>query len=128
MSASSDNRPLSPHLQIYRLPLTAKLSILHRATGVFLSMGTALLAIWLVALATGGEAYACVDAVMKSWFGMLCLVGWSYALLYHLCTGIRHLIWDVGIGLENDSLKTSGPLVIVASVILTAAVWAVALL
>ncbi len=128
MSASSDNRPLSPHLQIYRPQLTSILSILHRATGVFLSLGTVLLAGWLVALASGEEAYACADAILKSWFGILCLLGWSYGLFYHLCNGVRHLIWDAGKGLEIEQVYRSGYVMVAASVILTVAAWALACL
>ena len=128
MSANTDNRPLSPHLQVYRPQLTSILSILHRATGVFLSMGTVLLAGWLVALASGEEAYACAEAVMQSWFGMLCLLGWSYALFYHLSNGVRHLIWDAGKGLEIESVYKSGYVMVASSVILTAAAWGLACL
>lgn len=126
MSANTDNRPLSPHLQVYRPQLTSTLSILHRATGVFLSLGTILLAAWLVALASGEEAWASADALLKSWFGILCLVGWSYALFYHLCNGVRHLVWDAGKALEIEAVYKSGYVMIAASVILTAAAWAVA--
>lgn len=128
MSTASDNRPLSPHLQIYRPQLTATLSILHRATGVFLSLGSLFLATWLIALATGGDTYDCVDKVLKSWFGQLCLLGWSYALFYHLCNGVRHLVWDAGKGLDIKAVYTSGYIMVAASVLLTAAAWAVACL
>lgn len=128
MSTASDNRPLSPHLQVYRLPLAANLSILHRATGVFLSLGSAFLAVWLIALATDAETYASVDAVLKSWVGKLALFAWSYALMYHLCNGVRHLVWDTGRALTIEGVNTSGYIMLAASFALTAAVWAVACL
>lgn len=128
MSTASDNRPLSPHLQVYRWQLTMALSILHRATGVFLSLGTVFLTVWLVALATDAEAYACVDAVLKSWVGKLGLFAWSYALMYHLCNGVRHLVWDAGKALTIEGVYASGYIMVAVSFVLTAAVWAVACL
>ena len=119
----SANRPLSPHLQVYKPQLTSVLSITHRATGVALAVGTLLLVWWLVAAATGESAFADVQAFIGSWFGRLLLFGWSYALFYHLCNGIRHLFWDAGKGMELDAAYSSGRLVIAASIILTAAVW-----
>lgn len=120
---ASQNRPLSPHLQVYKPQLTSVLSITHRATGVALAVGTLLLVWWLVAAATGESAFADVQAFIGSWFGRLLLFGWSYALFYHLCNGIRHLFWDAGKGMELDAAYSSGRLVIAASIILTAAVW-----
>ncbi len=128
MSTTSDNRPLSPHLQVYRPQLTSFLSIVHRATGIFLSLGSVLLAAWLIALATGGDAADCMDRVLGSWFGKLALLAWSYALFYHLCNGIRHLVWDAGKGLEIKDVYTSGYIMVIASLLLTAAAWAVAIL
>ena len=120
---ASQNRPLSPHLQVYKPQLTSVLSITHRATGVALAVGTLLLVWWLVAAATGESAFADVQAFIGSWFGRLLLFGWSYALFYHLCNGIRHLFWDAGKGMELETAYSSGRLVIAASIILTAAVW-----
>lgn len=124
----NSQRPLSPHLQVYKPQLSSVLSITHRATGVFLSIGSAFLALWLLALASGGEAWACAEAISGSWFGILCLAGWSYALFFHLCNGIRHMVWDTGRNLEMDSANKSGIFVVLASLILTAAVWAAACL
>lgn len=120
---ASQNRPLSPHLQVYKPQLTSVLSITHRATGVALAVGTLLLVWWLVAAATGESAFADVQAFIGSWFGRLLLFGWSYALFYHLCNGIRHLFWDAGKGMELDAAYASGRLVVAASIVLTAAVW-----
>ena len=120
---ASQNRPLSPHLQVYKPQLTSVLSITHRATGVALAVGTLLLVWWLVAAATGESAFEDVQAFMGSWIGRLLLLGWSYALFYHLCNGIRHLFWDAGKGMELETAYSTGRLVIAASIILTAGVW-----
>lgn len=120
------NRPLSPHLQVYRPQLTSVLSILHRATGIVLSLGTVLLAWWLLAVAAGPAAYATARAFFASWFGQLVLLGWSFALFYHLCNGIRHLFWDVGFGLDIPTAYASGRAVVAAAVALTVIVWALA--
>ena len=121
---SSGNRPLSPHLQIYRPQLTAVLSILHRLTGVALAPGTLLLVYWLVAAAAGPEAFATAQMLVGSIVGRLLLLGWTFALFYHLCNGIRHLVWDAGYGLELPDLYRSGWLVVFASGALTLGGWA----
>lgn len=118
-------RPLSPHLQIYRLPLPAILSITHRMTGVILSTGTLLLAAWMVALAQGPNSFAIAMMVVGHPIGQLVLFGYSAALFYHMCNGIRHLNWDRGAGLEIESVYRSGKFVIGAAVILTAALWSI---
>jgi succinate dehydrogenase / fumarate reductase cytochrome b subunit len=123
----TSERPLSPHLQIYRWQLTSTLSIAHRATGIALSVGTLLLTWWLIAAATGPEAYAQVQGFMSSWIGILLLIGWSYSLFYHLCNGIRHLVWDTGHGLDLKTVYQSGWTVVVASVALTLLAWGAAL-
>lgn len=99
------------------------LSILHRATGVALAVGTALLVYWLLAAAAGPEAFAEARAVIGSWFGRLLLLGWSFALFYHLLNGIRHLAWDVGRGFELGTAYATGLLVVLASVVLTLIAW-----
>lgn len=120
---SSSNRPLSPHLQVYRLPLLANLSILHRLTGVALALGTLLLTYWLVAAASGPEAFATAQSVIGSFLGRLLLFGWSFALFYHLCNGIRHLVWDAGYGFEIETAQRSGLIVVGATVLLTLLSW-----
>ena len=90
----SGSRPLSPHLQVYRPQWTMVLSISHRITGVGLSLGTLLLVYWLAAAAAGPEAFETAQEVIGSWIGRLFLFGWTFALFYHLCNGIRHLVWD----------------------------------
>lgn len=116
-------RPLSPHLQIYRPQLTSVLSITHRATGVALAVGTLMLVWWLVAAATGPEAYGVVQDFWKSWLGRFLLLGWALSFFYHLCNGIRHLFWDAGYGFELRSTYASGWLVLAATVVLTAISW-----
>lgn len=123
----TSERPLSPHLQIYRWQLTMTLSIAHRATGIALSVGTLLLVWWLVAAATGPEAYRVVQEFLGSWLGILLLVGWSLSLFYHLCAGIRHLVWDTGHGFDIKTVYQSGWTVVVASIGLTILAWGAAL-
>jgi len=121
-------RPLSPHLQIYRLPLAARLSIMHRFTGVLLSFGSCLLTYWLVALASGPKAYAMATGLLGSWIGIPILFLLSFALFYHLCNGIRHLFWDVGLGFDLKTVDISGNAVILAAGAMTILAWASALI
>ncbi len=116
-------RPLSPHLQVYRPQLTSVLSILHRLTGVALAVGTILLVYWLAAAAAGPEAYATAQGILGSWIGLIALFGWSYALFYHLCNGIRHLVWDAGFGFELDRVYATGWIVVGGSVFLQLVAW-----
>ena len=121
----SKARPLSPHLQIYRLPLPAILSITHRMTGVVLSTGTILLALWLIALAQGPEAFAMAMMAVSHPIGQIILFVYSVALFYHMCNGIRHLNWDRGSGLEIELVYRSGKITIAMALLLTALLWAV---
>ncbi len=105
-------RPLSPHLQVYRPQMTSMLSILHRGTGVFLFLGTPLLVFWLMTIAAGPAEYANLQVYFSNWFVKLVLLGWTFALFYHLCNGVRHLFWDVGRGFEMETLYRSGWLVL----------------
>jgi succinate dehydrogenase / fumarate reductase cytochrome b subunit len=123
----TDNRPLSPHLGIYRWQLTMLLSITHRATGIALSLGSFLLLYWLVALANGPQAYAQAQALIGSWLGLLILLGFSAALFFHLCNGIRHLMWDFGAGLSREEAYKSGVVVVAATLVLTILAWGVGL-
>lgn len=127
MAIDTGGRPLSPHLQVYRPQLTSLLSITHRLTGVALALGTFGLAWWLMALAGGPESYAAAQACLGSWLGKLMLFGWSFALFYHLCNGIRHLIWDAGRGLEIEAVYRSGWITLGAAAGLTVLVWLLAL-
>lgn len=125
--ATQHQRPLSPHLQVYRLPLTALLSITHRMTGVFLSFGLLVLTYWLSAAAAGPEAFKTAQGFVGSWIGLLILLGFSFALFFHLCNGIRHLFWDTGRGLSKESSASTAWLVIFAAAGLTVLVWGVGL-
>jgi succinate dehydrogenase / fumarate reductase cytochrome b subunit len=119
-------RPLAPHLQIYRWPITMGTSILHRITGVGLSAGTLLLAWWLYAASDGAESYGVFESVAGHWFGQLVLFGFTLALVYHALNGVRHLFWDAGVGFDMKSANRSGLLVYGATVITTALIWIVA--
>jgi succinate dehydrogenase / fumarate reductase cytochrome b subunit len=118
-------RPLSPHLQIYRPAFSMVMSIMHRITGAALYLGTLLVAWWLIAAATGPEAYATVSAVMNSFLGRLVLLGYTWALLHHMLGGVRHLIWDTGrgYGVKERDLLAKGTLA--GSLALTLVVWAI---
>ena len=120
---SKAGRPLSPHLTIYRWPITMTLSILHRLTGVALSAGLVILTIWLLALSIGAAAYEPVFALLGTIIGKLALVGFSFAFFFHFCNGIRHLFWDVGKGFEMRQVNASAWSVIVVSLALTLLFW-----
>lgn len=120
-------RPRSPDVHIYRPQLTSVLSITHRATGVLLSLGSIVLVAWLVVIASGADSYAALTGFFSSWIGIVLLIGWTYALFYHLCNGIRHLCWDLDFGFELRSIYLSGWVVVAISVMLTLVTWIVAL-
>ena len=120
---ASNNRPLSPHLQVYKPQLTTFMSITHRATGIALAVGTLMLVFWLIAAATGETAFNEVQAFLGSIVGRLLLLGWSFALFYHLCNGLRHLFWDAGKGFEIETAYMTGHIVIAASILLTIGAW-----
>ncbi len=112
-------RPLSPHLQVYRPQMTSVMSILHRLTGIGLTLGAVLVIWWLIAAAVSPDAFATADGLLTSWFGLLILVGSLWALWYHALNGIRHLVWDAGYGYELDIAEKSGWAVVGGSVVLT---------
>ena len=120
---SKSSRPLSPHLTIYRWPITMTLSILHRLTGVALSGGLVILTIWLLSLSFGAAAYDPVAALLETLIGKLLLVAFSYAFFFHFCNGIRHLFWDVGKGFEMRQVVASAWTVVAASLALTLLFW-----
>jgi len=120
-------RPLSPHLQVYSWQITMVMSILHRATGVALTVGAFGLAWWLVSMAAGGETAARAMACVSSPIGMVLVFGFSLALVYHFLNGIRHLLWDAGRGYDIPSVYKTGYTVAVLTVVLTAAIWFLAL-
>lgn len=124
---ASDHQPLSPHLGIYRWQLTSVLSILHRATGIALAVGCILLVSWVGSASDGPESFAKMQWFLASPLGLILMFGWSVALFYHLCNGIRHLWWDSGRGLELKSVYATGYAVLVATAALTIVAWAVGL-
>ncbi len=124
---STDNRPLSPHLQVYRLPFTALTSISHRISGVLLAAGALALVYWVVAAASGPAQYASAAALLGSWPVQILLLAWTFVLFYHLCNGIRHLFWDAGYGFELASAKRSGQAAIAGAGVLTVLAWWIAL-
>jgi succinate dehydrogenase / fumarate reductase, cytochrome b subunit len=121
-------RPLSPHLQIYRWSWTMTMSIFHRATGSALYIGSALFAIWLVALASGPGAYEAVQWFFGSPLGLVIMFGYSWVLLHHMLGGVRHLVWDYGYGLEPVERMNMARFTLFGSVALTVAIWLVAVL
>lgn len=120
---SQTKRPTSPHLQVYSWSLEMALSILHRASGVALTGGALLITWWVIAIASGPAAYAQFSDIMSSIIGKIVLFGFTYALMIHLCNGIRHLFWDIGKGFELEDTHRSSRLVIISSVILTILSW-----
>lgn len=122
-NTQADNRPLSPHLLIYKPQMTSVLSILHRMTGVALTIGLFMVVWLLIAAASGPEYYNQFMTLMSSPVGLVLLFGWSFALFYHMCNGIRHLIWDTGRLFKIEHAKMAGGIVILTALLLTAAVW-----
>jgi len=119
-------RPLSPHIQIYKPMLTMTMSIVHRITGAALYVGTLILAAWLIAAASGAAAFDTMQAVLGSVLGRLVLFGYTWALLHHMLGGIRHLIWDTGRGFGAVERELFARLTIIGSVVLTVLLWIVA--
>lgn len=116
-----NNRPLSPHLGIYKPQITSILSITHRITGLGLFLGVLLLAWWIFFNVYG--CASCINPLVFSVFGRVFLVLWTLALYYHMLNGIRHLFWDMGKGFELDVLRKSGIFVVLGAVVLTLASW-----
>ncbi|MFC0218002.1 succinate dehydrogenase / fumarate reductase cytochrome b subunit [Pseudochelatococcus lubricantis] len=120
-------RPLSPHLQIYKLTWTMAMSVIHRATGVALYAGTLLLVYWLVSLAAGPDAFATAQAVFGSAIGRFVLFGYTWALLHHLAGGLRHFVWDLGYGYDLKTRMGMARATLIVSGILTVVLWAIGL-
>lgn len=120
---SARPRPTSPHLSIYRFTITMTMSIVHRGTGIALYCGTVLLAAWLAAAAWGGEPFAIVNAIYGSWFGLLVLFGYTWALFHHMLGGLRHFVWDLGYGFEPGQREGLAWANVIASVVLTLIAW-----
>jgi succinate dehydrogenase / fumarate reductase cytochrome b subunit len=117
------NRPLSPHLQVYKPQITSLLSISHRISGIALSVG-AICFVWqLLAAASGPEAFSAFRGFIGSWIGLILLVAWSLAFFFHLANGIRHLVWDAGYGYSLGAAYFSGRVVLIATLALTLLAW-----
>ena len=121
--ATSRARPLSPHLTIYRPPITMTTSILHRITGCALYFGTLLVAWWLIAAATSEHYFEFVSWVFGSWIGRLVLLGYTWALMLHMLGGLRHLVWDTGAALEKHTASKFAWATLAGSVVLTVLIW-----
>ncbi len=128
MANVTKNRPLSPHLQVYKFTPTMAMSIVHRITGGALYFGTVLVAAWLIAAASGEEYFNQVNALFGSLVGQIILFGYTWALLHHLLGGLRHIMWDLGYGFEKEFSTRLAKLNLVASIGLTVLVWVAVLL
>ncbi|NRA87223.1 MAG: succinate dehydrogenase, cytochrome b556 subunit [Rhizobiales bacterium] len=120
-------RPLSPHIFIYKPIWTMMLSIIHRATGAALYVGTALLVYWLIALATSAEAFESASWFMGSPFGLFIMFGYTWAMFHHMGGGIKHLAWDIGKGFELDTVEIVAKIATIVPLVLTVLVWAIGL-
>lgn len=127
MSSTQPNRPLSPHLQVYRWPITMFLSILHRITGFGLTLGLVPFALWIWGLAYDAELYQCMTDLFSMLIGKIALFCWTLAFYFHLGNGLRHLNWDLGKGFEISEATTSSWLVIIFALSLTVFTWAMVL-
>jgi len=117
-------RPLSPHIGIYRWQIGNTLSIMHRLTGIALALGLVALSYWLISLAGGEESYRVAARLFAGPCGVLLLIGWTLAFFYHLLNGVRHLLWDVGLGFERAQRHATGWLAVLGALGLTLCVWA----
>ena len=115
----NNNRPLSPHLDIYQYQITWTVSIMHRITGVAMTLGLILIVAWLVAAAFSPELFSLIDGVLRSWIGMIIIFGSLWAFWFHFLNGIRHLFWDLGYGFNLSTVWRSGWVVVLGSIILT---------
>ncbi|MGU3399086.1 succinate dehydrogenase, cytochrome b556 subunit [Brucellaceae bacterium D45D] len=123
-STVTRQRPLSPHLSIYKPKITMTMSIVHRITGGALYFGTLLLAAWLISAAVSEEAFNKVNSIYGSWIGLLVLFGYTWALLHHLAGGVRHFIWDMGAGLEKHTATKIAAITLIFSLAATVLIWA----
>jgi len=123
-------RPLSPFMlgTAYKPQMSSMSSIMHRITGCALGVGTLLLTLWLVCAAAGEAEFSVIQAFLASWIGLLILIGFTAALFYHFCNGIRHLAWDAGRGFSLPAMHRNGWVVVAATVVLTAGFWVIGFL
>ena len=122
-SPATRARPLSPHLTVYRMPITMTMSIVHRITGGALYFGTLLVAAWLMAAASSQATFDWVNWAFGSWLGRLVLFGYTWALMHHMLGGVRHLVWDTGAGLEKHTASKIGWATLAGSIALTLLIW-----
>lgn len=118
------SRPLSPHLQIYKFTLTMAMSIIHRGTGMAMYFGTLLIMLWLGAAALGDGPFGAVNAIYGFWLVQVVFFAATWALFYHLCSGLRFLVWDTGNFLTREGRQTLSWIALIASIILTLGAWA----
>lgn len=124
---AQSNRPLSPHLSVYRWGVGNSLSILHRLTGLMLSAGALVFTAWLVGIAAGPASYLGVVGWLRLPLGAVLLFAWTFCFFFHLCNGLRHLAWDAGYGFEMAQARASGFAAIAGGVLLTVVFWVIAL-
>ena len=127
MSDMSQNRPLSPHLQVYKFIPTMAMSIIHRITGGAMYFGTLLVAWWLIAAASGREYFDWVNGIYGSWFGLIVLFGYTWVLIHHMLGGLRHFMWDLGYGFDKHFTTKLAKALPVASALVTILIWLVVL-
>jgi succinate dehydrogenase / fumarate reductase cytochrome b subunit len=123
MEMQEDKRPLSPHVSIYSWQVSNTLSILHRVTGVAMSLGALALLAWVIAIAQGEAAYNSVTEILGGPLGMLLLFGFSASFFFHLGNGIRHLFWDAGYGFDKNVARLTGWVTLIVAVLLTVLFW-----
>ena len=123
MPMTTNERPLSPHLQIYKLELPMVLSGLHRITGIALSVGSILLVAWISSAVHSAEAFASMNRFLGGFIGQFVLFGWTFSLIYHSVSGVRHLIWDTGRLLEVEQIYSSSKIVLAIAIVLTLLAW-----
>lgn len=116
-------RPLSPHLQVYKPQITSAMSILHRISGVLLFGGTVVIALWLWGAAYSESLFACVHGLLRSMLGTVAMIGWTAAFFYHLFNGVRHLFWDMGKGFDLEEVSLTGISAIAFTLIATVTIW-----
>ena len=120
---NDSNNPLSPHLQIYRWHISSLLSITHRIAGVINLLALILIFFWLVVLSLGESNYELFLSIINSFFGKSILIGFTWSMSFHLLSGIRHLVWDLGYGFEIKTANISGIIVIITSLVVTVIFW-----
>jgi succinate dehydrogenase / fumarate reductase cytochrome b subunit len=123
---TTHERPLSPHLQIYKVELPMLLSGLHRITGIALSVGSILLVAWISSAVYSAEAFASMNRFLGGYIGQFVLFGWTFSLIYHSVSGVRHLIWDTGRLLEVRQIYSSSKIVLTIAIVLTLLAWILA--